>query len=69
VVGQDVGLVFAVPRVDQEIESAVGVLELCEVIRLPLGLLQDVADAVAALGDAEVVELATPGIESTAKTR
>jgi hypothetical protein len=38
--------------VNEEIEAAVGVLELCDVIRLPLGLLEHVADVVAALRDA-----------------
>ncbi len=67
--GQDVGLVLAVLGIDEEVEAAVGVLHLGEEVRLPLRLLQDVGNPVAALGDAEVVQAATPGIESTAKTR
>ena len=42
--------------IDEEVESAVGVLHLREEVRFPFRFLHDVADAVAALGDAEIVQ-------------
>ena len=38
-IGQDIDLVFAVARIDQEIKAAVGILHSGEEISLPFGLL------------------------------
>jgi len=61
VIGQHVALVFAVLRIDDEVETAVRVLQFGDVIGLVFAFLHDVADAVAALGDAEIVEGACAG--------
>src|SRR5262249_8381434 len=53
---RDKGFIFTVHGIDEEIETAVTVLELGEEIGFPLGLLHNVAEAVAAFGDAEIVE-------------
>ena len=60
-VRRHVVLVFPVPRIDEEEKPAVVVLHLHQEIRLPLRHLDDVADAVAALGNAEVVEFGHAG--------
>jgi len=56
-VGSDPAFVLTVDRVSQEVKASVGVLDFGEVIGLPLGFLQHVADAVPAFGNAEVIEL------------
>ena len=56
VVGEDVGLILAGLRVNDEVEAAVGVLEFGDVVGLLFRLLQNIADAVAALGQAEIIE-------------
>ena len=54
-IGEHVGFVLPPDRVDQEIETPVGVLHLHQEIGLPFRLLKHVRDAVSALGGPEVV--------------
>ena len=57
-VGEHVVLVGAVAGIDEEVEAPVGVLHLRQKVGLPVGDLQQVAPAVAALGKAEVIQVA-----------
>src|SRR5262249_50732570 len=61
VIGRDIVFVTAIARINQKVEAAVIVLHLREEIRFPLCLLQNIALAVAALGQAEIVEIADAG--------
>ena len=53
---EDIVLILTVLRIDKEVESAVGVLQFGDEVRFPFGFLHHVADAVAAFGDAQIVE-------------
>jgi hypothetical protein len=55
-VGQDVVFVGAISRINEKIKSAVGILHFREEISFPFRLLQEVADAVAAFGQAKIIE-------------
>ena len=55
-IGRDIILVTAVPRVNQKIETAVGILHPGEKISLPFGFLEHVAFPVPAFGQAEIIE-------------
>ena len=55
-IGGHVVLIFAVLRINQEIKAAILILHFGEEVRLPLGLLHDITDAVAAFWNAEVIE-------------
>src|ERR1041385_710909 len=48
--------VFAVLGVGEEIESAIAVLNLRQIIRFPFGLLKHITDTITALRDAKIVE-------------
>ena len=56
-IGRDPTFVFAIHRIRQEVEPAVGILELGNVICFPLRFLEHIRDAIATLGDAEIVEV------------
>ena len=60
-IGQDVAFVFAGLWINQEIEAAIGILQLGNVIRFPFGDLHDVADAIATFWNAEIIEIGHAG--------
>ena len=60
-VGCHVAFILAVFGIDEEVKPAIGVLHLCQEVGFPFGFLHDVADAVAAFRNAEVIERGDAG--------
>src|SRR5882724_9120743 len=60
-VRSDIGLIFTVRRIDEEIKSSVGILKFCQEIRFPFSFLHYVTDAVAAFRNAQVIERSDSG--------
>ena len=60
-IGQHFGLVLAIAGVNQEIESAIIILQFSQEIGLPFDFLHDVALAVAAFGQAEIIQVRYAG--------
>ena len=61
VIRRHVQFVLPRPRIHNEIKSAVRILQLRQVVRFPLRLLDDVADAVTTLRQAEIVQVLHSG--------
>ena len=58
--GQYVVLILTVARIDQKVKTPVGVLQLRQKVRLPFRLFQQIALAIPAFRDAQIVQLPHP---------
>ena len=68
-IGRNIIFIFAVARINEKEKPAIIILHPGKKIRLPFCLLQQIAFSVTTFGQAKIIQRATPGKASTAKTR